>query len=139
VAGVHRLDLRAGPEVLVRVPAAAAATGHATWAVGRTRLAISGFSDGASYALSLGLANADLFTHVVAFSPGFVVAAPRAGTPRTYLSHGRGDAVLPIDRTTRRIVPRLRAAGVPVRVREFDGPHAVPPEVAEDAARWLTG
>jgi hypothetical protein len=31
------------------------------------RLAITGFSDGASYALSLGLTNGDLFTHVIAF------------------------------------------------------------------------
>jgi predicted esterase len=34
-------------------------------------LAVSGFSDGASYALSIGPANGDLFTHVMAFSPGF--------------------------------------------------------------------
>lgn len=105
--------------------------------VDATRLAISGFSDGASYALSLGLANADLFTHVIALSPGFVAPGPRVGTPRVYVSHGRGDKVLPIDQTTRRIVPQLRAAGVPVEVQEFDGSHAVPPAVAEDAVRWL--
>ena len=98
---------------------------------GRRTLAISGFSDGASYALSLGLANADLFTHVVAFSPGFVASGPRVGTPRVYISHGRSDPVLPIDRTTRRIVPRLEAAGIPTTVHEFDGPHLVPPHVAE--------
>jgi len=101
-------------------------------------LAISGFSDGASYALSLGLANADLFTHVLAFSPGFVVPGPRVGTPRVYISHGRSDPVLPIHRTTRRIVPRLEAAGIPTTVREFDGPHLLPPDVAENAVRWLT-
>jgi phospholipase/carboxylesterase len=100
-------------------------------------LAISGFSDGASYALSLGLANADLFTHVLAFSPGFIAPVRPAGTPRVYLSHGRADQVLPIGRTTRRIVPQLRAAGIPVEVREFDGPHTVPPEIAEEAVRLL--
>jgi phospholipase/carboxylesterase len=46
--------------------------------------------------------------------------------------------VLPIDRTSRRIVPGLRAAGIPVEVHEFDGPHVVPPDIAENAARWLT-
>lgn len=101
-------------------------------------LAVSGFSDGASYALTLGLANGDLFTHVVAFSPGFVAPTSTVGTPRVFVSHGRADAVLPIDRTTRRIVPRLRGSGVPVELREFDGPHAVPPAVAEAAADWLT-
>src|SRR4051794_38871790 len=109
----------------------------ATFAVDPTRPAVSGFSDGASYALSLGLANADLFTHVIAFSPGFVVPTPRTGSPRVYLSHGRADTVLPIDRTSRRIVPQLRAAGVPTEYHEFDGPHAVPPDIAEEAAQWL--
>ncbi len=110
----------------------------ATHPVDPAPLAIAGFSDGASYALSLGLANADLFTHVVAFSPGFVLPAPRAGTPRVYLSHGRADTVLPIDRTTRRIVPQLQAADIPTEVHEFDGPHVVPSEIAADAVRWLT-
>jgi phospholipase/carboxylesterase len=110
----------------------------ATHPVDPTRLAISGFSDGASYALSLGLANADLFTHVIAFSPGFLVPTPRTGTPHVYLSHGRADTVLPIERTSRRIVPGLRAAGIPVEVHEFDGPHVVPPDIAENAAGWLT-
>jgi phospholipase/carboxylesterase len=103
------------------------------------RLAIGGFSDGASYALSLGLANADLFTHVLAFSPGFVVPAPRVGAPQVYISHGRADRVLPIDATTRRIVPRLRGDKVSTVVREFDGPHIVPAEIAEDAVRWFVG
>jgi phospholipase/carboxylesterase len=110
----------------------------ATYPVDPARLAISGFSDGASYALSLGLANADLFTHIIAFSPGFLVPTPRTGTPQIYLSHGRTDTVLPIDRTTRRIVPRLQAANIPTEVHEFDGPHTVPPDIADGAARWLT-
>jgi predicted esterase len=124
-ADVRRID-----EALDRV--------FASHTVDPARLAISGFSDGASYALSLGLANADLFTHVIAFSPGFLVPTPRTGTPRVYLSHGRTDTVLPIDRTTRRIVPGLQAADIPTEVHEFDGPHIVPPDIAEDAVDWLT-
>ena len=110
----------------------------ATYRMDPTRRAITGFSDGASYALSLGLANADLFTHIIAFSPGFVVPTPRVATPQIYISHGRTDTVLPIDRTTRRIVPQLRAAGIPTEVHEFDGPHLVPPNILEDSVRWLT-
>jgi phospholipase/carboxylesterase len=124
-----------GPDVR-RIDDALAAV-LAAYPVDRGSLAISGFSDGASYALSLGLANADLFTHVLAFSPGFVAPVRPTGTPRVYLSHGRADAVLPIDRTTRRIAPQLRAAGIPVTVHEFDGPHTVPPEIAEEAVRLL--
>jgi poly(3-hydroxybutyrate) depolymerase len=125
-----------GPDVRRIDDALAAVFG--SFPVDHERIGISGFSDGASYALSLGLANADLFTRIVAFSPGFVVPVLAAGDPRVLLSHGRADTVLPIDRTTRRIVPQLRAAGVPVEVREFDGPHTVPPGIAEEGARHLT-
>ncbi len=126
-----------GPDVR-RIDGALAAV-FAAFPVDRERLAISGFSDGASYALSLGLANADLFTHVLAFSPGFVLPVRPVRAPDVLVSHGRADTVLPIDRTTRRIAPQLRAAGVPVEVREFDGPHTVPPGIAEEAVRRLTG
>ncbi|GAA4696933.1 serine esterase [Pseudonocardia yuanmonensis] len=111
----------------------------ATYPVDPGRLAISGFSDGASYALSLGLANADLFTHVIAFSPGFLAPVPRVGAPRVYLAHGRADTVLPIDVTSRRIARRLEVEDVPTLVREFDGPHVVPAGIAEDAVRWFLG
>ncbi len=109
------------------------------YAVDPTHLAVSGFSDGASYALSLGLTNGDLFTHVVAFSPGFMSPAAERGQPRIYVSHGTRDAVLPIDRCSRRLVPLLRAMGYDVLYHEYDGPHAVPPEIAEEAVGWLVG
>ncbi|MBV9666261.1 MAG: hypothetical protein JOZ37_20030, partial [Actinobacteria bacterium] len=43
------------------------------YAVDTSRIAIGGISDGASYALSIGLSNGDIFEAVIAFSPGFVV------------------------------------------------------------------
>jgi phospholipase/carboxylesterase len=110
----------------------------ASYPVDSARLAISGFSDGASYALSLGLANGDLFPHILAFSPGFVAPVRPAGAPSVYVSHGRADQVLPIDQTTRRIVPQLRSAGIPVELHEFDGAHIVPPEIAEEAVLRLS-
>jgi phospholipase/carboxylesterase len=106
-------------------------------AVDAARVAIQGFSDGASYALSLGLTNGDLFTHVMAFSPGFAAPAEQRGTPRIYVSHGVRDEVLPIERCSRRIVPLLRGAGYDLRYREFDGPHTVPPDVVEEALAWF--
>jgi len=45
-----------------------------------------GFSDGASYALSVGITNGDLFTHVIAFSPGFVAPARQQETISVYLA-----------------------------------------------------
>jgi phospholipase/carboxylesterase len=106
-------------------------------AIDPERVAIGGFSDGASYALSLGLTNGDLFTHVVAFSPGFMAPSMRIGSPRCYVSHGVGDSVLPIARCSRRIVPALEGHGYEVRYREFEGAHIVPTDVAREALDWL--
>ena len=107
-------------------------------AVDASRLAVTGFSDGASYALSLGLTNGDLFTHVMAFSPGFAAPADRRGKPPVFVSHGTRDRVLPIERCSRRIVPQLEREGYGVRYREFDGPHTVPETVAREALEWFT-
>lgn len=102
------------------------------------RVFVAGFSDGATYALGLGLANGGLFRKIVAFSPGFVPpGTPREGKPAVFVSHGKADDVLPIDRTSRRIVPALRDEGYDVTYREFAGPHAVPPDIARAAVDWL--
>jgi predicted esterase len=111
----------------------------ATTAVDPSRVAVGGFSDGASYAISLGLANGDLFTRVVAFSPGFYVGGAVQGRPRFFISHGSSDEVLPIDRCSRVIVPRLKKQGYDVTFREFDGGHEVPPDVAMAGFRWARG
>ena len=105
-------------------------------AVDPALLAVAGFSDGASYALSLGLTNGDLFPRVLAFSPGFAAPGEPVGQPRVFVSHGIRDDVLPIDRCSRRIVPALQRAGYDVRYREFDGGHTVPPEIAREALDW---
>ena len=116
----------------------ALATVFAAFEVPPDRVAVAGFSDGASYALGLGLANGDLFRDVLAFSPGFVPpGAPRRGRPRVFVSHGDADAVLPVGRTSRRIVPALRDDGYDVTYREFAGPHTVPPEIAREAVDRL--
>jgi phospholipase/carboxylesterase len=110
----------------------------ARYAVDASRVAAEGFSDGASYALSLGITNGDLFSHVMAFSPGFIASGMQEGAPRLYVSHGTRDDVLPIDRCSRRIVPLMQQAGYDVRYHEFDGPHTVPPEIVQEAAAWFT-
>ena len=111
---------------------------YARLAVDPTRLAIGGFSDGASYALSLGLANGDLFPRVVACSPGFIMQAPANGRPRFFFSHGKADQILPIDQCSRVIVPRLRSMGYDVTFREFEGRHELPPDVATEAVKWMS-
>jgi predicted esterase len=106
-------------------------------AVDPRKLAIGGFSDGASYGLSLGLDNGSLFTHVIAFSPGFIAAKRPQGKPRIFISHGRADTILPIDATSRRIVPELEEAGYAITYKEFDGPHSVPEPIAREAFSWF--
>jgi phospholipase/carboxylesterase len=106
-------------------------------AVERKRLAIGGFSDGASYGLSVGLASGDLFTHIVACSPGFVIPGPARGKPRIFMSHGTADQILAIDSTSRRIVPELKRARYDLTYREFDGPHTVTPAIAREGLEWL--
>lgn len=103
------------------------------YAIDPKRIAVGGFSDGASYALSLGLTNGDLFTHIIAFSPGFMAPTRQQGRPRIFISHGTRDQVLPIGRCSRRLVPQLEGAGFDVLYREFDGAHTVPPEMARAA------
>jgi len=103
------------------------------YAVDPERVAVAGFSDGASYALSLGLTNGELFGHVIAFSPGFMAPGDRQGEPPVFISHGIGDDVLPIDRCSRWIVPALRGDGYQVLYREFDGGHTVPADLAQEA------
>jgi phospholipase/carboxylesterase len=97
------------------------------------RLTVAGFSDGASYALSLGLMNGDLFSHVIAFSPGFMAPHELRGEPLIFISHGDGDAVLPVERCSRKIARQLRDAGRDFEYVEFAGGHVVPASTAREA------
>ena len=106
-------------------------------AIDRSRIAIEGFSDGASYALSLGLTNGDLFSRIVAFSPCILAPAGTVGRPRIFMSHGTDDRILPIDSCGRRLAARLQSLGYQLAFHEFNGPHMVPREIAEQAVSWL--
>lgn len=108
-----------------------------TVAVDPARLTVAGFSDGATYALSLGLLNGSLFTRIAAFSPGFVVDGPPLGKPKIFVSHGTRDPILPIDQCSRAIVPVLKARGYDVTFREFNGLHEIPPAVQAEGLGWM--
>jgi phospholipase/carboxylesterase len=110
-----------------------------TVAIDPARVAVGGFSDGASYALSLGLINGDLFRSVVAFSPGFIVSGTPLGKPRIFISHGTHDRILPIDRCGRRVAAGLIARGYEVNFREFEGDHEIPNDIAREGLKWVVG
>ena len=131
------IDRGFGPDVLALDRLLAQV--FARYSADARRVAVGGFSDGASYALGLGLTNGDLFTHVLAFSPGFVagIGELQGERPRLFVSHGTRDRVLPVQQCSRRIVGQVREAGYVVRYREFDGPHTVPEEIAREAVGWF--
>ena len=105
-----------------------------------TRIALGGFSDGASYALSLGVSNGDLFSHLVAYSPGFFLpSSPIVGKPQVFVSHGTEDLILSVSRSRDLIVPELRGSGYEVRYEEFVGGHALPADVSKSSLDWFLG
>jgi phospholipase/carboxylesterase len=101
------------------------------------RIVLVGNSDGATYALGLGLANGDLFTRVVALAPEYLPAVPRLGRPPVFVAHGLTDDQHPIDQTSRRIVPQLKAAGYTVDYQELAVGHSLPPAALESALRGM--
>jgi phospholipase/carboxylesterase len=103
-------------------------------------IALAGFSDGASYALSLGVSNGDLLTHLVAFSPGFMAPGePIVGSPAVFVSHGTQDPILSVLGTQNVILPALLTGGYEVRYEEFVGGHAVPRSISDMAFDWFLG
>ena len=109
------------------------------YAIDPERIAIGGFSDGASYALSLGLSNGSLCRYILAFSPGFMAPVRIEGQPRIFISHGIQDQVLPIDACSRKLVRVLRGHDLSLDYREFDGAHTVPAEMKERALELFLG
>ena len=115
----------------------ALASTYARCNIDASRVGLGGFSDGASYALSLGITNGDVFSRLIGLSPGFLAPAAQRGKPPVFISHGTADTVLPIDSTSRVFVPQLRTAGYDVTYVEFNGPHAIVVSIATQAATWF--
>lgn len=102
------------------------------------RIALGGFSDGASYILSLGVSNGDLFSHLIAFAPGYYVAMePLVGKPRVFVGHGTSDPILPVSISQTHIVPSFRGAGYDVTYQEFEGDHTVTWDITVAAFEWF--
>jgi poly(3-hydroxybutyrate) depolymerase len=105
-------------------------------AIDTQRIGITGFSDGASHALSLGLTNGDLFSGILAFSPGFMRPANLTGKPRIVIAHGLTDKILSVD-CGRRCAQQLTNGRYDVHYHEFDGGHTVPLAFASTAFTHL--
>jgi predicted esterase len=93
----------------------------------RSRTVLAGFSDGATFALAMGMARSEKFAAVIAWSPGIAIetARPARGRP-VFVSHGRRDPTLHFEVTSGDIVPLLESEGAKVSFMAFDGVHEVP-------------
>jgi phospholipase/carboxylesterase len=106
-------------------------------AIDARQLVLGGFSEGASYALSLGMINGDLFKGVMGFSPGFIIDGPWVGKPRFFIAHGKHDPIVPVEEYRRQVYGELIRRAYDVTGREFDGGHEIPAEVLREGFRWL--
>jgi len=103
-------------------------------------IALSGFSDGGTYTLSLGPCNGDLFTHLIAHSPGYLIySEPIIGKPKIYISHGLCDNELSVGCSRDHLVPYFIDNMYDVTYCEFRGIHTVPDSVSEKALDWFLG
>jgi len=107
-------------------------------AIDRDRIWLGGFSDGASFSLSLGISYGNIFKRVYAGSPGVLQPIAANGKPALFISHGTQDQTMPIDLTSRKFVPRLKALEYDVTYREYEGRHQLPPEILREVIVWMT-
>jgi predicted esterase len=105
-------------------------------AVDPARVGIMGFSDGATYALSVGTANPQLFHRIIAFSPGPAFLGRSAPDQYVFISHGEEDKVLPFS-TTRGHVAKLRVRKIPIEFEKFAGGHEVPKDIKAKAMAFF--
>ena len=106
----------------------------------RSSVILLGFSDGASYALSLGLANPAIVRGVIAFAPGFHLE-PAAINPkqRIFIAHSPSDEILSFERTRDDTVASLKKAGFDIRFRPFDGGHRVDRALLSEGVNFVMG
>jgi len=113
--------------------------------VDRTRLLLTGMSDGGTFTLVNGIDEDSPFTHLAPVAASFhpmllTMAPPRriAGLP-VYLVHGALDWMFPVS-VARSAYSALDAAGAKVVYREIvDLSHAYPREENARMLEWLLG
>ncbi len=100
-------------------------------------VALGGVSDGATYALCMGVAYGDTFNHIMVFSEGALQPFRYQGHPRVFLGHGTRDTQMPIEQTSDRTVPVLKAHGIDVTLQLYDGGHGAPAPVVRQGFEWF--
>ena len=107
------------------------------------RLALVGYSDGASYGLSVGLSNPQLFRAVMAWAAGFVAiendaAAPGVPRPAVLIEYGTHDELFPFEQVALPMREQLEAFGCQVNFRVDEGGRHWPSgEFQDEALDWF--
>lgn len=99
----------------------------------RNHFGFCGFSDGASYSLSIGLSNGETVSHVIAMSGGFMNLYVPRGRPLVFIAHSPEDEQLPMDTSGLYHYNELKKVGYDVEFFEFHGNHVIHPHVVEKA------
>ena len=117
----------------------------ARWPVDPARRALLGYSDGASYALSVGLSNPKHFAAIMCWAAGFIAVdtgnvEPGDPKPRILLEHGTEDQLFPFDRVALPMRQALTEAGFDVTCRTDEGGiHWPSLEFQPAALDWFLG
>jgi phospholipase/carboxylesterase len=111
--------------------------------VDAARLGLIGYSDGASYALSVGLSNPDLFRAVMGWAAGFVAieneaAAPGTPRPAVLVEYGSHDELFPFEQVAVPMREQLEAFGCAVTFRvDQGGRHWPSGQFQDEALDWF--
>jgi len=99
--------------------------------------ALAGFSDGGSYALSTGLTNGELISHIIVFSGGFMNVYLKTGKPSVFISHSPEDEQLNIRTSALKHYNELKKEGYNIVYEVFSGRHVIHPPVVEKAMTFF--
>lgn len=103
-------------------------------------VALGGQSDGAGYALTMGLAYGDVWNHLVILAGGGLIEPlRRKGKPRIFIAQGVKDTTMPPDVSGRKNAAQLKKEDYDVTYREHEAGHRTPPEITREALMWFLG
>jgi phospholipase/carboxylesterase len=118
---------------------------QARWNIDRTKLLLTGMSDGGTFCYVSGLESASPFTHLAPVAATFhpllaeMADAERLRTLPVYLVHGKLDWMFPVQ-VARQARDALAAAGAELTYRELDDlSHTYPREINAPILNWLRG
>lgn len=101
-----------------------------------SRLALAGFSDGGTYALSYGLTHGDVFSHVMAYAAIRYHTRGAQGSPKFFFSHGTVDPGA-VFTNAERMARDLEKDGYDVTFHEFKGGHWISDEGVKRGIAWF--